>query len=107
MPVPDTASSGGKSSTAGARASQQHKASSGDGPTAAAGPSTGLNTGTTGGTSNSSANTSNSSGNSTSGGSAITIRGLQEVFSSSLVSAASLDYLSISNIIDEDYADTK
>ena len=37
----------------------------------------------------------------------VTLRGLQEVFSSSLVSTASLDYLSVSNIIDEDYADIR
>jgi hypothetical protein len=37
----------------------------------------------------------------------VTLRQLQEVFSSSLVSSASLDYLAISTIIDDDFADIR
>lgn len=38
---------------------------------------------------------------------ALTLKDLQGVFGSSLVSAASLDFLSVRNVADEDYADTK
>jgi hypothetical protein len=41
------------------------------------------------------------------GGGNLSIRDLQGVFSSSLVSSASLDYLSISSIMDDDYADIR
>lgn len=38
---------------------------------------------------------------------ALGLKDLQNVFSSSLVSQASLDFLSVRNVSDEDYADTK
>jgi hypothetical protein len=41
------------------------------------------------------------------GGGRLSIRDLQGVFSSSLVSSASLDYLSIASIMDDDYADIR
>jgi hypothetical protein len=37
----------------------------------------------------------------------LTLAGLQQVFGSSQVSSASLDYLSTAAILDEDYADIK
>ena len=61
---------------------------------------------------NSIANTSTSvkgiaSGVGAGAGVVVNLKQLQEAFATSLVSSASLDYLSISSIIDEDYADIK
>lgn len=41
------------------------------------------------------------------GGGVLRVKDLQSVFSSSLVSTASLEFLSIANVIEEDYADIK
>ena len=40
-------------------------------------------------------------------GGVLRVKDLQNVFSSSLVSTASLEFLSIANVIEEDYADIK
>lgn len=50
---------------------------------------------------------SGTGGDAGAGGGRLSIRDLQGVFSSSLVSSASLDYLSIASIMDDDYADIR